>query len=168
MLNRASWWPEGIVGDDEADGLIAQIGAGLRALVDPRTGQPVITGVFDADEMAVYGQGGAHAPDLVFTMARGYEPATRLRAGSEHYFVLTEPGHELTSGHGSFHPASPSARTLALLRHPMLEPGSVGRFPVAMVDLAPTFAALLDVRAPREADGRPLNLPALGVMRSNQ
>jgi hypothetical protein len=32
-----------------------------------------------------------------------------------------------------------------------------------MVDLAPTFAALLGTRPPRNADGRPLDLAALGV-----
>ncbi|WP_084734972.1 alkaline phosphatase family protein [Actinophytocola xinjiangensis] len=168
VLNRESWWSGGIVHEDEVGGLVEEITAGLRGLVDPRTGQPVVTGVLDADEMATYGQSGEHAPDLFFSMARGYEPATRLRAGREPYFVLTEPGVELTSGHGSFHPASPSARTLALLRHPSLEPGSVGQLPVAMVDLAPTFAQLLGVRAPRDADGRPLNLHALGVLREQR
>jgi hypothetical protein len=115
--------------------------------------------------MAVYGQGGEHAPDLFVTMDRGYEPATRLRTGPEPYFVLTEPGQELTSGHGSFHPASPSARTLAILRQQSLIPGSTGRLPVAMVDLAPTFAAFMGIRAPKESDGRVLNFPALGIQK---
>jgi hypothetical protein len=73
----------------------------------------VVTAVLGPTELAAWGQDGPGAPDLFFTMDRGYEPATRLRPGQLPFFELTEPGTELTSGHGSFHPASPSAATLA-------------------------------------------------------
>jgi predicted AlkP superfamily phosphohydrolase/phosphomutase len=163
VINRKSRWNGGIVDEADADALAEEIAARLRGLVDPRTGRPVITGVFDRTEMQAFGSGGPNAPDLFFTMDRGYEPATRLRSGNASYFVLTEPGQELTSGHGSFHPASSSARTLAMIRHPDVEPGSAGRLPVAMVDLAPTFAALMGVRPPATADGRPIDFSAVGI-----
>lgn len=163
LLNRADRWPQGTVPADKADALRTEITAALRGLRDPRTGDPVVTAVLDPAEMAAFGQFGLTAPDLFFTMDRGYEPATRLRPPGQPVFELTEPGTELTSGHGSFHPTSASARTLALLRHPTVRPGAQGRYPIPIVDLAPTFAALLGVRPPRQCDGRPINLAALGL-----
>jgi predicted AlkP superfamily phosphohydrolase/phosphomutase len=163
LLNRGTRWPQGTVAEDDVDALRADITTALRRLTDPRTGSPVVTAVLDPVEMAAFGQFGPSAPDLFFTMDRGYEPATRLRRAGAPVFKLTEPGSELTSGHGSFHPASSSATTLALLRHPSLRPGARGRYPVPISDLAPTFAALLGVRAPRQCDGRPVNIAALGL-----
>jgi predicted AlkP superfamily phosphohydrolase/phosphomutase len=166
VINTRKRWRGGIVEEADVPALSAEITAKLRGLVDPRTGRPVITGVFDRFEMEAFGSGGPNGPDLFFTMDKGYEPATRLRSGESSYFVLTEPGQELTSGHGSFHPASSSARTLALIRHPDVEPASVGRLPVPMVDLAPTMAALMGVQPPATADGRPIDLTALGIRAS--
>jgi predicted AlkP superfamily phosphohydrolase/phosphomutase len=162
-LNSRRWWSGGIVGEAQAPAVLAEVSAALRDLVDPRTGRAVVDGVFGPEELVALGQGGPQAPDLMFTMARGYEPATRLQPQGSPCFVLTEPGRELTSGHGSFHPLSASARTLALIRHPELAPGSKASSPVHLVDLAPTLAALVGVRPPRDADGRALDMQALGV-----
>ncbi len=183
FLNTAGRWPGGSVPAEEAAALRVELTSALRGLTDPRTGRPVVTAVLGETEMRAFGQAGETAPDLFFTMDKGYEPATRIRTdehepdhehepGHEHgpdhehgggLFELTVPGSELTSGHGSFHPASPSAMTLALIRHPSLTGGAVARHPVSMVDLAPTFAELMGVRPPRRCDGRPLNFSALGV-----
>ena len=162
-VNSRLWWNGGIVEAEEVPIVRDKLASALRGLVDPRTGRAVVDGVFGPREMAAFGQSGPQAPDLMFTMARGYEPATRLQPPGSPVFVLTEPGRELTSGHGSFHPLSPSARTLALIRHPELAPGSRAATPVHLVDLAPTLAALAGVRPPQDADGRCLDLAALGV-----
>lgn len=166
VLNRRSRWEHGTVPDDRADDVLAEIASALRTLADPRTGRAIVNAVIGPDQMPAYGQGGPQAPDLFFTMERGYEPATRLRADSDDFLAITEPGKRLTSGHGSFHPASPSARTLAILRHPSLAPGSTARRPVDIADLAPTFTRLLGIRPPAQADGRPLDFAALGVLRN--
>lgn len=163
VLNRASRWEHGTVSDARADAVLADITSALRTLTDARTGHAIVTAVIGQAEMAAYGQGGPQAPDLFFTMDRGYEPATRLRADHSSVLALTEPGKRLTSGHGSFHPTSPSARTLALIRHPTITAGSVARHPIDITDLAPTFARLLGVSAPAQSDGRPLDFAALGV-----
>lgn len=162
-VNSRRWWNGGIVPEGEIAAVLAEVASSLGSLVDPRTGQAVVDGVFGPDELPAFGQGGAQGPDLMFTMARGYEPATRVQLPGSPAFVLTEPGRELTSGHGSFHPLSPSARTLALIRHPDLTPGSRAGQPVHVVDLAPTLAALIGVAPPRNADGRILDFARLGV-----
>jgi hypothetical protein len=161
LINSVDLWPGGIVKRHRVPALREEIAAALRGLVDPRTGRPVITAVLGPREMAAAGQTGPSAPDLFFTMDRGYEPATRLHAEHAPLFALTEPGQELTSGHGSFHPLSPSARTLALLRHPEIPADSRLPYPVHMVDLAPTFAQLRNARPPKPCDGRPLDLSQL-------
>lgn len=163
VLNRQSRWEHGTVTDGQAGELLAEITSALRVLTDPRTGQAIVSAVIGPQEMPVYGQGGPRAPDLFFTMERGYEPATRLRAENSSVLAVTEPGKRLTSGHGSFHPASPSARTLAILRHPTIAPGSTARHPIDITDLAPTFARLLGADPPAQADGRPLDFAALAV-----
>ncbi|MGI8666485.1 MAG: alkaline phosphatase family protein [Jatrophihabitans sp.] len=163
VLNRSSRWEHGTVADEHAEELLAEISSALRTLIDPRTGRGIVTAVIGPAEMAAWGHSGPEAPDLFLTMDRGYEPATRLRADSDSVFAITEPGKRLTSGHGSFHPTSPSARTLAILRDRSIAAGSVARHPIDIVDLAPTFAQLLEVPPPAQADGRPLDFASLGV-----
>jgi predicted AlkP superfamily phosphohydrolase/phosphomutase len=163
VLNRRNRWAGGTISDAEALKLCAEIDAGLRSVTDPRSDRAVVTAVLDRDAMATFGQGGEHAPDLFFTLDRGYEVATRLTADGRTQFAGTKPGSELTSGHGSFHPHSASARTLALLRDTTIARDSHARAPVAMADLAPTFAALMEIEPPSDADGCALDLQALGV-----
>lgn len=164
LISRTDRWPGGIVPPGKAAALRSEITGALRGLADPRTGRPVVTAVLDPAEMAALGQFGPTAPDLFFTMDRGYEPATRIQPAGQPVFKVTEPGTDLTSGHGSFHPTSPSAVTLALLRHPALAGGAKARYPIPITDVAPTLAQLLDMRAPAQCDGRPVNAAALGLV----
>jgi len=163
LINKKSAWVAGVVGDAERAELVEEIGEALRGLVDPRTGRHVVTAVLDRSELTAHGQGHDERVDMMFTMERGYEPATRLREHSDGLFEVTEPGSELTSGHGSFHPQSPSARTLAVLCDPRVRPGSCGRYPVEIVDIAPTLAGMIGAAPPRGCDGRALDLAVLGV-----
>ncbi len=79
-------------------------------------------------------------------MERGYEVATRIRDDRAlPEFELTEPDETATSGHGSFFPAEPSARTLAIFAGPGFEPGDGAHLPVPIVDLAPTVTAFLGI-----------------------
>jgi predicted AlkP superfamily phosphohydrolase/phosphomutase len=161
LLSREDRWPGGIVSSRDAEEVLREISDLLRSVRDPRRGHNVVTAVLDRDAMQAFGQGGDGAPDLFFTLDRGYEVATRVSGAG--WLVPTTPGRQLTSGHGSFHPLSASARTLALIRHPSLRAGSTGRGPVSLRDLAPTFAALMGIEPPRDADGQAIDLDALGV-----
>jgi hypothetical protein len=112
--------------------------------------------ILDRDELESFGQWGARAPDLFFCMDRGYEPATRIEAPprGDVELELTVPYREVTSGHGSFFPASRSARTFAVFSGPGFAPGSLDRRSLPLVDLAPTMAAYLGIPPPRGCDGR--------------
>jgi predicted AlkP superfamily phosphohydrolase/phosphomutase len=164
VLNRRGEWSGGKVSSADAPKILADIATRLLTVRDPDRDDPVVTAVLDRDAMAEFGQGGPHAPDVFFTLSRGYEVATRMSADADApLFAATKPGHDLTSGHGSFHPRSDSARTLALIRHTTVTPGSHAGAPVAMSDLAPTFADIMGIESPRDADGRAIDLETLGV-----
>ena len=164
VLNSADRWAGGIVSAKDAPSILRRIVQLLRSVQDPRTGERPVSALIPRSEMDAWGQDGPHAPDLYFAMDEGYEVASRLILNGP-LFRTTVPGEELTSGHGSFHPHSPAARTLALFEGPSFEPGSRGAHPVNMVDLAPTFAAILGCPPPRDSDGQPINLSRLGVAR---
>jgi predicted AlkP superfamily phosphohydrolase/phosphomutase len=163
FVNTVSRWEGGVVSDAEAESLCDAIDSALRVQIDGRTGRPIVNAVIRRDAMAAFGQGGAGGPDLFFTMHVGYETASRLRDEGSAILEVTRPGEEVTSGHGSFHPMSKEARTLAFLRSGEVHPGSSGRYPVAIVDLAPTFALMMGIRPLRQADGRPLDFTQLGI-----
>jgi predicted AlkP superfamily phosphohydrolase/phosphomutase len=149
--------PSGTLSTAAARVLAERIASELRALVDPRTGAHPIKIVLMRDELAAFGLYGPGAPDLAFSMERGYEVATRIRDDRAlPEFELTGPYETATSGHGSFFPASPSARTLAVFAGPGFEPGAEDRRPVPIVDLAPTVTEFLGIPAPRDCDGRPI------------
>jgi predicted AlkP superfamily phosphohydrolase/phosphomutase len=163
LINSNDRWSGGIVPPEDVEPLCDSIGEGLEALVDPRTRRPFVTALIRRDEMADFGQAGAGGPDLYFTLCAGYETASRLGAESAALLELTVPGTEATSGHGSFHPHSAEAGTLAFIRNSTLRAGSVARAPSSIIDLAPTLAHLIGLRPLRQADGQPLDFERLGV-----
>lgn len=163
-LNVEGRWPGGIVKARDADSLAERIAEALRSQVDPRTGRHPIKVVLNREELVAFGQTSSAAPDLFFCMDRGYEPASRILHGPNDHieFELTIPYRDATSGHGSFFPLSRSARTLALLAGPGIDPKSVDQYPVPVVDLAPTMAAFLGISHPKHCEGRPLRAVRFG------
>lgn len=156
-INERGRWSAGSVPSTDVPNLVQEISDGLRSLVDPTTGRRAVTHVLDRAELLPYGLSGPRAPDMFFAMDRGYEVATRFSAQSMPLFEITEPLTEVTSGHGSFHPKSSSARTIAAFRGPDIPERSRGRYPGHVVDIAPTIAEWLGIEPPRDCDGRPLN-----------
>jgi predicted AlkP superfamily phosphohydrolase/phosphomutase len=159
VFNVAGRWPGGILPESKVEELALEITEALRGLVDPRTGRHVVTMVLNREELAAYGQFDSRAPDLMFCLDRGYETATRISEGAAGNieFQVTVPYKEATSGHGSFSPASQSARTLALFAGPRVLPG-VRAAPISVMDLAPTITSYLDMPPPRNSEGRAVNL----------
>src|SRR6185503_13566400 len=155
-LNLSSRWPGGTLSDDQASSVVQEITEALRAARDERTGLHPVKVVLDRDDLAMFGQRGELSPDLMFCLDRGYETATRLAAGAagDVEFEITTPYREPTSGHGSFFPASPSARTLALLAGPAIGPRALQSWQLNAIDLAPTIAAFLGIDPPLPSDGR--------------
>lgn len=144
--------------------LCEEITQALRALSDPRTGRHPVKMVLDRADLLCFGQSGAATPDLWFCLDRGYETATRLQPdAAAPDFEITTPYHDVTSGHGSFFPASASARTFALFAGP-----EVGELRTASavhaIDIAPTLAAYLRIDAPLTCDGRSLLRPRLSTL----
>ena len=156
-LNERGRWANGSLARSDLPRVAAEIGDGLRQIIDPTTGRRAVTHVLGRDELAVYGQSGPRAPDLFFAMDRGYEVASRFSAGDAPLFEVTEPFAEVTSGHGSFHPHSPSARTLAAFAGPGIPTAARGIYPGHVMDIAPTISAWLGVDPPRGCDGRPIS-----------
>ena len=156
-INREGSWSQGIVPPDQVDGLVATISEDLRGLIDPTTGRHAVTHVHDRTELAAYGIEGPRAPDLFFAMDRGYEVATRFSSdAAAALFEVTQPFHEVTSGHGSFHPKSRSARTIAAFSGAGIPAGRTARYPGHVIDIAPTIAAWLGIDPPAQSDGRVL------------
>jgi predicted AlkP superfamily phosphohydrolase/phosphomutase len=155
-LNLSSRWPGGVLSAREGARVAQEITQGLRALRDERTGHHPVKLVLDRDDLATFGQSGDLAPDLLFCLDRGYETATRLYGGAsgEKDFEVTTPYREVTSGHGSFFPGSPSARTMVLFAGTRIKPADLLRPIVPAVDVAPTMAAFLGIEAPVPCDGR--------------
>jgi predicted AlkP superfamily phosphohydrolase/phosphomutase len=161
LFNVAGRWPGGIVSKSEIPDLTLAITDALRDFQDARTGRRPVKVVLDRQDQAAFGQNGPLAPDLFFCMDRGYEPATRIEygPGGDRELEVTIPYREVTSGHGSFFPASASARTLALLAGPGFGPAGFGqRAPISVVDLAPTMAEFLDIAPPRHCEGRAVRI----------
>jgi len=154
FINVAERWSTGFLSPDQADAIAVEIAAELRALVDPRTGRTVVSHVLDRAGLAAWKVHGPRAPDLTVCLERGYETASRIDyADWTTLFEVTTPLREVTSGHGSFHPDSPSARTIALFNGPGVPPGRHYPTPVSVLDLAPTICAHLGLDGPRDSEG---------------
>ena len=69
-LNKRGREPEGIVGEAEAEGLIEELIAKLRQLVNPYNGEPVIERFYRKEEL-YSGERLAWAPELLFLPRRG-------------------------------------------------------------------------------------------------
>jgi predicted AlkP superfamily phosphohydrolase/phosphomutase len=69
--------PQGIVDPDDYDFLRGQIGEALLGLRDPVTGAPIVTATYRREEI-YQGPYVAEAPDLLFSLAPGYEPTAEL------------------------------------------------------------------------------------------
>jgi predicted AlkP superfamily phosphohydrolase/phosphomutase len=158
-LNLQGRYRLGSLSPERAPEVLAQLCELLRGVVDPRTGRHAVVQVMGRSELAAHGNWGPRTADLFFAMDRGYEVATRVTAVDDGpFFEVTKPLEEVTSGHGSFHPASSSARTLAAFAGAGIREGALARAPGRIIDIAPTICQWLGLEPPRQADGGVLAL----------
>ncbi len=139
--------PQGIVPPEDYGALLDRLEAELAELVEPVSGRPAVTRILRADrELA--GPRAAFLPDLVVHWARERPIA-----------ALTSPRIGRIEGRSPDpRPGTHAGPGFALLAGPGITPG---RLPAdaAVVDVAPTVLAALDVPLPPDLEGRPWPLP---------
>jgi hypothetical protein len=133
----------GIVPLDSAAAIRAATERVLLAVRD-ENGEPVVTGVWNAEEIDTLGAGGPAGGDLYFELAPGYR-STRAATGA-----LTEAA-SLDAGHG-FLSTSPDMHTVLCAYGARVTPHRGG--PARTIDAAPTISEWLGMPAPRDARGR--------------
>ena len=146
-LNLEGREPNGIVKREEADGVLTELSEGLRALVDPTTGERVVADVYRRDE-AFSGPHASHAPDLmVDTWSQGY----RVAPGREPSDEVVRTPEALAGVRQSW---SSDHRVLGIFvgAGPSFSRGSSNE--LALYDVCPTALALLGAAIPEGLNGR--------------
>jgi predicted AlkP superfamily phosphohydrolase/phosphomutase len=135
----------------ELDALCAEVAAGLAGFCDADTGEPIVAEVVRVDRSFPDGAGRARLPDLLVLWA-DTAAAGHLRIASRDFGEIPWP----TPG------GTPDGRTANHREHGFLVAAGDGIPPRSRIaaghilDLAPTFHALLGLPQPAEMGGRPL------------
>jgi predicted AlkP superfamily phosphohydrolase/phosphomutase len=140
-INLRGREPEGVVAPDDFDALRQEIAQALLAVRDPRAGrdEPVVQAAALREQL-YQGPFVAEAPDMVFTLAPGYEPTSELSSGG----VWSDARSE---GAGIHQPAG-----ILILLGPGVTPGA--RLPDQnMVDVLPTMLYALGLPVSTALDG---------------
>lgn len=148
-INLAGREPGGIVAPgEEYDQLCQQIKLGIRALVDPTDGEPVVDAIYDRDEI-FSGPCEEYAPDLTVVM--------------RDLSFITRKGYEFGDQPGNIFSApqtgeSGSHRYLGMLimNGAQVDQGSLTASDPVLYDLAPTILHLLGSPVHTEMDGKVL------------
>jgi predicted AlkP superfamily phosphohydrolase/phosphomutase len=141
-LNMRGREPEGIVSAVEAEGLIEELAAGLRALRNPWNGELVVERLYRKEEL-YHGKALPQAPELIFLPKRGYMvlgttdfPANRVITPA----FAGSGWHELEG--------------VLIASGPGLVQGEVRG--ARLIDLPPTIIYAMDLQVPAGLEGRPL------------
>jgi predicted AlkP superfamily phosphohydrolase/phosphomutase len=139
-LNRRGREPEGIVREAEAEGLIEELIAKLRKLVNPYTGEPVIEKIHRKEEL-YSGEKLAWAPEILFLPRRGCMTlgTTDFPAGR-----IVAPTFAGSGWHELF--------GVLIAAGGNLEPGELQG--AHLLDMFPTILYAMGLRVPRGLDGR--------------
>lgn len=140
-INLRGREPEGIVAPDDSDALQQEIIQALLAVRDPRPGQdqPVVLAAYQREQI-YHGSCVADAPDLLFSLAPGYEPTSELSSGS-----CWSNAHD--EGAGIHQPVG-----ILIVLGPGVTPGA--QLPeYDMVDVLPTMLYALGLPVPTALDG---------------
>jgi predicted AlkP superfamily phosphohydrolase/phosphomutase len=138
----------GIVPLDQREAVLADVRQALEAVIDPRTGEPIVTSIYDAATSGDLQPGGPTTGDLFLDLAPGYYFSDRLdpdevvtvsRPMGNHIFLPTR--RDMLSICGVWGAGAPSGADWARVRS---------------IDIAPTVLRLLGLPLPEDLPGRAL------------
>ncbi len=140
-------WRDGIVPTSDRSEVLEQARRALLASVDPASGQPVVSAVFDPGVCPSLGIGGPSGGDLYLDLAPGYTPTSSL-AGGVVQPALSPIG---LGSHGFF----PHRRSMHAIFYGWGAGFARGRQigPITQTDVFPTIARLLGVPIPPSVTG---------------
>jgi predicted AlkP superfamily phosphohydrolase/phosphomutase len=147
--------PGGIVGQDEAASVLAEAERALSALVDPGSGERIVTAFYRPSTTGLLQPGGGSTGDLFLDFAPGYYPSSdtdgsdvveRTRPQGNHIFVPTR--RDMLAIFAVWGPRIPSGFELGRVRG---------------IDVTPTILELLGVEPMPDLPGRSL-VPAVGIL----
>jgi predicted AlkP superfamily pyrophosphatase or phosphodiesterase len=148
-LNLAGRETAGIVPAGEAEVLQAQIVSLLSGLVDPETGEPVFGRVLLRGELASLGLNHPHSGDVFAQASPGY--LLDGYRGMDNIFIPST-----VYGQHGYDSRLPEMRALFIAAGAGLPPEGDAIPPISILDLAPTFAALLGFDPAPTVDGHPI------------
>jgi predicted AlkP superfamily phosphohydrolase/phosphomutase len=133
----------------EATRLIGMLRRELRALKDPRTGQPIVDDVVTAGE--VFGDNHHEdVPDIIVVFRTDLGPLEQCVSESVGLVraAINYPGYPRTGDH--------TIESRLWILRPGVQPG-VCQKQADVLDIAPTVLSLLDIPLPEWFEGRPLS-----------
>ncbi|MDH5695800.1 MAG: alkaline phosphatase family protein [Dehalococcoidia bacterium] len=148
--------PHGIVApEEEYEKVQEQIVDLLHSLKDPRTGQTVVQLAIkkqDAEVLGIYkGAGYERLGDVLYVMNSGYDASSALRKHFKEFTSL-----EFLKSFSGMHGTLPTTGLLPatfIMSGPGVRKGMQRKFPVNIIDVAPTICFLLGIRMPQQAEG---------------
>ena len=139
-INLAGRDPEGIVPPEQFDSLRREIADALMTVIDPATGQPAVQKAWLREDL-YHGNFVEDAPDLLFSLAPGYEPTSELSPGGIFSDALVE-GAGIHQPVGIFMALGPAIRVAQRLPDMQME------------DVLPTMLYALDLPVPVSLEGQ--------------
>ncbi|MBZ0271562.1 alkaline phosphatase family protein [bacterium] len=139
--------PQGVVHKLEYEKVQNEIREGLKKLIDPETGEPVVIDVYPRQEI-YKGPAFDLAPDLILGFAEGYRISWQSALGGMPKGVILPNDRKWSGDHCSVDP-SLTYGVLASNR-------KITKDAPIIYDLAPTALSALGVDLPGDIDGKPL------------
>ncbi len=144
--------------DDEYAKLVKFIKTILAQVVDPETGEHVVSMVVTKDEAKAFGLYGDAVGDIIFSTVPGYywsdgrDPIPLDENGMP---ILFTPTDKWFTGYHGVSPIIPELHAVFIAYGTGVKKGVVIP-PIRSVDVAPTIAYILNIPPPKNADGVPI------------
>jgi predicted AlkP superfamily phosphohydrolase/phosphomutase len=149
--------PGGIVPLEEKPLVLSEVRSALSSLIDPVSGERIVTAFFEPATTGLLQPGGTSTGDLFLDFAPGYYPSTSIPSSSASVVERTEP-----SGEHVFVPTRRDMLAIFGAYGPRIPKGvNLGR--VEAVDVTPTILDLLGIEPAPELPGKSL-VPGRGVL----
>ena len=143
-LNLEGRESQGIVTANEKDELIDEIIAGLKEMVDPATGTPMLINAYRADEI-YHGDHMEYAPDIVVGFQDGYRVSWQTTLGVAAEDLVELNMKKWSGDHCSFDPSITQGVLFSNIGITKEEP--------SLLDIAPSMLSLLGAPKPDRMDG---------------